>query len=169
MPRNATTVLKDIGSYVSPEFSSVGVTGLAGGSGDNVEANGERHEVPDDAQSFALYIIWTATLAENETLSLSANVQDSTDVSGTGEADFHGDGTSGVGQEDSLPPTVVATGGSGGSTETGVTKVRYPDIRAHRGFLRSQTTGDLSRGATDTFEYSTMFGYGGMRTIPALV
>lgn len=160
MPSNASTVQKDIGAYVAPEFSSLGVTGLAGGSGDNVESDGAFHAVPDDAQSLGLLIAFTATLDEDETLSLAANAQDATDISGTGVADFQ--------TSNSLAATVVATGGSGGSTETGVTKVRFQDIRAHRGFLRFQTTGDLSRGATDTFEYSVVAVYGGTTTIPSL-
>jgi hypothetical protein len=159
MPRNAQTVSLDIGAHETPVFSSHAVTGLAGGSGDNVEDDGAFHAPPANAQSFAVHVQFTATLDENETLSLALNAQDATDIGGTGAADFQTDNT--------VVPTVVATGGSGGSTETGVFKARYQDIRAHRGFIRSQTTGDLSRGATDTFSYSVTHVYGGVDTLPA--
>jgi hypothetical protein len=160
MPRNAQTVSLDIGAHETPVFSAHDITGTAGGSGDNVENNGAFHAPPDGAQSFAVHVQFTATLAENETLSISLNAQDATDDSGTAVADFQ--------TENDVPPTVVATGGSGGSTETGVFKARFQDIRAHRGFIRSQTTGDLSAGATDTFSYSVQHVYGGIETLPAV-
>lgn len=159
MPRNAQTVNLDIGAHETPIFSSHAVTGLAGGSGDNVESNGAFHVPPNSSQSFAVHVQFTTTLDEDETLTVALNAQDATDDSGTGVADFQDD--------NSVAPTVVATGGSGGSTETGVFKARFQEIRAHRGFLRIQTTGDLSRGATDTFSYSVQLVYGGMDTLPA--
>ena len=160
MPSNASTVQKDVGAYIAPEFSALGVTGLAGGSGDNTEDDVAFHAPGDEANSFAIVIAFTTTLDEDETLTISANAQDATDISGTAVADFQ--------SGSALAATVVATGGSGGSTETGTVKVRHQDIRSHRGFIRSQVTGDLSRGATDTFEYSVIHVYGGTRTIPSL-
>ncbi len=159
MPMNAQTVNLDIGAHETPVFSSHAITGLAGGSGDNVENDGAFHAPPAFAQSFAVHVQFTTTLDEDETLSFALNAQDATDISGTGVADFQ--------TENSVLPTVAATGGSGGSTETGVFKSRFQDIRAHRGFIRVQTTGDLSRGATDTFSYSVSLVYGGIVTLPA--
>ena len=159
MPQNAQTVSLDVGAHETPIFSSHAVTGVAAGSGDNVEDDGAFHAPPDNSQSFAVHIQFTTTLDAGETLSLSLNAQDATDIGGTGVADFQ--------TKNSVAPTVVATGGGGGSTETGVFKSRFQDIRAHRGFIRAQTTGDLSRGSLDTFSYSVTLVYGGMDTLPA--
>lgn len=161
MPANESSVVKDIGAYLYPVHADINVTGLAAGTGDNTEANGDWHAVPDDAQSLAVLVTWTTTLAESETLTLSGNIQDATAIGGTGAADFQA--------ANSLAATVVATGPSGGGTVTGVTKIRYKDIRAHRGFMRSQITGNLSASGIDTFEYAVTCVYGGTRTVPTAV
>jgi len=155
------SAVKDIGAYIHPVHGDINVTGVAAGAGDNTEANGDWHAVPDQAQSLAVLIIWTATLAAAETFTLSANIQDATALAGTGAADFK--------TANSLAATVVATGPGGGGTVTGVTKIRYEDIRAHRGFMRCQVTGDLSAAGVDTFNYSVIMAYGGTFTLPATV
>ena len=159
MPMNAQTVNLDVGAHETPVFSSHAVTGLAGGSGDNTEEDGAFHAPPANGQSFAVHVQFTATLGQGDTLSVALNAQDATDIGGTGVADFQ--------TTNSVTPTIVATGGAGGSTETGVFKAGYQDIRAHRGFIRSQTTLDLSAANTDTFSYSVTHVYGGVDTLPA--
>lgn len=161
MPNNASSVLKDIGAYLHPVHADINVTGTAAGAGDNTEADGNWHAVPDDANGLAVLVVWTTTLGEDETLTLSGNIQDATALAGTGAADFM--------TARNLAATVVATGGSGGSTETGVTKIRYPDIRAHRGFIRTQILADASAASADTFEYAVVAVYGGTFQIPTTV
>lgn len=162
------SVAFDLGSYAEAQHGDANVTGTAGGAGDGVEATGAFVQVPLGASSAVMLINWTATLAADETFSLAANAQDATDAAGTGAADFKA--TAAAGADDAgkqtLAETVVATGGAGGTTATGVTKIRFPDPRAHRGFLASQVTGSLSAGGVDTFHYDVVWLFGGAQELP---
>jgi len=149
--------MKDIGAYLTGVFSSQDVTGLAGGAGDAVEDDGAFHAPPDRAQSLTVLLNYTTTLADTETFSVALNIQDATSVGGAGVADF---------QIARALATTVQETASGAQTLTGVVKVRFQDLRAHRGFIRIQTTGTLSAGATDTFGYSVVAVYGGAETKP---
>ena len=154
-------VSRDPGAFIYPVHGDIGVTGVAGGAGDGIEADGDWITVPDEAQGAALLIVWSATLGQGQTFSLAAKAQDALDTAGAGAAHFMA--------ASDLPSTVVATGPAGGGTVNGVTKLRYGDIRSHRGVLRSQVTGDLSAGAADTFNYTVLWAFGGVREIPAQV
>lgn len=157
MPANSSTVMKDIGAYITGVFSSQAVTGVGGGAGDGVEDDGAFHAPPDRAQSLTVLVNYTTTLADTETFSLAVNIQDATTIGGAGVADF---------QIARALATTVQETASGAQTLTGVVKVRFQDLRAHRGFIRIQTTGDLSRASLDTFDYSVVAVYGGAETKP---
>ncbi|MEM7211423.1 MAG: hypothetical protein AAF479_05915 [Pseudomonadota bacterium] len=112
----------------------------AGGSGDGVEVN-SAWIAKGSSLGMAFAVPFTATLAEGETLSISGNLQDATDDAGAGAADF---GTA-------VAATVVATGGTGGTTETGVALFDF-DLGPARSHARLQFTPDLSAANTDTAE-----------------
>lgn len=161
------SALFDIGSYIAAKFSDIAASGTAGGAGDNTEVDGAYVQVPDDAQSAVMLIVWEAVLADTESLALTANAQHASDASGTGVADFKATaalGADGAGKQSLSVVTVVTN--SGGGTERGVTAVRFPDIRSHAGFLRSQVLANLSASGTDTFEYGVVWVFGGMETLP---
>lgn len=117
-------------------------TATAAGSGDATEVDGawqSRMSANGVALSGKLIISYTATLAAGETLTFAANFQDATDSSGTGAADFG----------DAVAATTVATGDSGGSTETGTFEIDI-DFAGAKEFIRSQVTPNLSASGTDT-------------------
>jgi hypothetical protein len=117
-------------------------TATAGGTGDNTEVNGAYQSRMSDngiALSAKLVISYTATLAAGATLTFAANFQDALTSGGSGVADYG----------DAVAATVVATGDSGGSTETGTFEVDV-DLSGAREFIRAQVTPNLSAGATDT-------------------
>lgn len=111
---------------------------IAAAGQDGLENNGAW--IPVDNRFGVRYgILWRTTLAAAETFTLSFNLQDATDASGTGAADF---GTA-------YPATVQATGAL--TNQLGVTYLdkTLTDARTH---IRVQYTGDLSAGATDTLD-----------------
>lgn len=114
----------------------------AGGSGDAVEVSSLWQAREGDkgiAMSAKLIISYTATLAVGETLSFAGNFQD----------DVAGDGNAAADYGEAFPETIVATGETGGSTETGTVEIDI-DLASARGYIRAQVTPNLSRGATDT-------------------
>ena len=100
-------------------------------------------------------IPYTATLAEDETLSLTVEVSQSEDNSTFDTAVVV------------YAKTVVATGGSGGSTETGVLTVDL-SINGYKRYFKIGTTADLSAANTDTAEVMTMTILSGADTLPAV-
>ncbi len=145
---------RDVGSLLAARFSSAGTDVTAGGSGDATEVDGAYIDATD-FESCKVIIAYTATLAENDTISIAANLQDATDIAGTGVADF---GTA-------LASTIQATGGSGGSTETGVVELDL-DLSASRGFIRLQFTPDMSAASIDVAELASVIVLGGHDTYP---
>lgn len=117
-------------------------TATAGGTGDATEADGAYADRFDDASGMAmsakLVIGYTATLAQDATLTIAANIQDDADGAGAG-VDFG----------EALAATVVATGGAGGSTERGAIELDF-DLSSAERYLRSQITPNLSAANTDT-------------------
>lgn len=149
----------DPGSMLFPVFSHGTHATTA------VEKDGLWVAPPDRAQGAALIIAWEATLTDAITFSLAANAQDATDGAGAGAADFEATallGADGAGLR-TLVATVVATA-SGAQVINGVTVVRFPDIRLHRGFMRSQVTG--TRSGTTSFDFSSAWIFGGTETLP---
>lgn len=143
---NRSTVLNG-GAYARSAFLAIGKTATAGGAGDATEVNSDYVDraLADVgfAQSAKLVITYTATLAEGKTLSFAGNFQDATKSDGTAVADY----------SDAFAAHVVATGATGGSTETGTFEVDV-DLSGAREFVRAQITPDLSATATDTCSWS---------------
>lgn len=150
----------DGGAFSRSAFQAINKTAVAAGAGDATEVNGSWVDrVLADvgmAQSAKLVITFTATLAASATLTFAGNFQDATDSSGTGAADY----------STAFSATVVATGDSGGSTETGTVEIDV-DLSGARQFIRSQITPNLSAGATDTCEWSACLVFYGDHRQPS--
>lgn len=138
-------------------FASI-QTAVAAGAGDNTEADGAYANRKDDksgiAMSAKLVISYRATLAQAATLSITANIQDDADGAGAG-----------VDYGPAYPKTVVATGGTGGTTESGTIELDF-DLAAAEQYVRSQITPDLSAGATDTATVSAVWVFFGAQKGP---
>ena len=150
------------GAYARTAFQAINQTATAGGAGDATEVDCAWVDRIIDAaaeggmaMSAKLVISFTATLAEGETLSFAAQMQDATASDGTGVADY----------EDAVASAVAATGDSGGSTETGTVEIDV-DLSHANQFVRSQVTPDLSAGATDTAEWSACLVFFGHNRMP---
>ena len=125
------------------------VAATAGGSGDAAAANGGWI----DRRGFNWLkagVAYRAVLGVGQTLSLAAKIQDADDSSGAGAADF---GTA-------MANAVVATGGSGGTTETGVAEIDL-DLTMARPWIRLVATPDLNRANTDTAVITGQIALGG--------
>lgn len=133
--------------------SGVSVAVTAGGAGDAVEVNGQWIDMRN-ALGAAFVLSFTTTLAEGQTLSIAGNMQDATDISGTGAADFGA----------AVTPKVVATGPAGGGTVRGTAVFKF-DVTQSRGFGRIQWTPDLSAGSVDTAAITHICALGGARRL----
>ncbi len=149
---------KDMGAYMAPEHAGVAVSVTAGGAGDATEVNGAWIDTKE-FESMEVLFDYTATLAEGETLSLAANIQDADDIAGTGAADVSTEYLT------AMAATVVATGDSAGSTETGVYGMGV-DLTKYRRYVRCQVTPDLSATATDTANLQGIAVFGGGQVLP---
>ncbi len=143
----------DIGRFITTTFGDQ-VDVLAAGAGDATESDGAWVTVPLNARSAVLLITWETVLDDAETLTLTANAQDATDGAGAGAADYQ--------TGSNLAATIVATA-SGAETLTGTQELRY-NLAGSRGFVRSQVTPDLSRGATDIARIQAVWIFGGLET-----
>jgi hypothetical protein len=148
------STVQDIGAYINAHMAGYS-DAVAGGTGDATEVDGPEFDRLG-YRSCAVYLLYSATLAEDETLSLAANLQDSA-TTGTGYADY---GTA-------LASAVVATGDTGGSTETGATKVGDFDLTTANRYMRLQFTPDLSAANTDTSDVIGVVILGGKDVNPA--
>jgi hypothetical protein len=129
------------GAYARTARGSGNNAVTAGGAGDATEVNGAYQSRLSDngiALSAKLLVSFTATLAAGATLTFAANFQDALSAAGAGVADYG----------DAVTATVVATGGAGGTTETGTFEIDV-DLSGAREFIRAQVTPNLSAGATD--------------------
>ena len=148
------------GAYCRTAFQAINKTATAGGSGDATEVDGAWVDRQLDdiglALSAKLVITFTATLETGETLSFSGNFQDATSSAGAGADDF----------STAFTATVVATGDSAGSTETGTYEVDIDLAGANR-YIRSQITPNLSRSGTDTCEWSAAIVFFGDHRQPS--
>lgn len=117
-------------------------TATAGGGGDNTEVDGpyaDRWDASSGmAKSCKLVIGYRAVLAQAATLSLTANIQEDADGANAG-TDYG----------PAYAKTVVATGGTDGSTEVGKIELDF-DLAGAERYLRAQITPDLSAANTDT-------------------
>lgn len=150
---------KDMGAYIKPVRAGAEVDGTAGSTGDNTEVNGAWIDMKG-FESLEFVLSFTATLGSGETLALIANVQDADDINGTGAADVSTDHLS------ALASTVIATGESGGSTETGIYALGIDTTMCKR-FVRVQWTPNLSASGTDTFKIGQLYLQAGAKYPPA--
>lgn len=145
------------GGYRSRAAFGDKIAALAAGTGDATEASGPWVSRDDSAAGMAksakLVITWEATLTDTKTLSIGVNIQDATDSSGTGAADY---GTA-------YAAAVVATS-DGGGTESGVMEFDF-DLSSANEYVRTQITPDLNASGTDvvTIHAAWVF-YGGNNT-----
>jgi hypothetical protein len=150
-------LFRDIGAWIKGYLARIPETITAGAGNDGVEVSGPWINVANlPGHGAVALLVWSATLAEDETLSLAANLQDATDSGGTGAADF---GTA-------LANAVVATGPTGGGTVNGVTEMRIPEFNGNRGYVRLQSTADLSATGTDTVDVAAILVVGGGHVLP---
>lgn len=145
---------RDIGSQITSRAAG-GVNLVAAGAGDNAEVSGPWID-RSGFLSAKLVITYKGVLAQDETLSIAANLQDDLDGTGGDATDFG----------DAAANAVVATGGAGGSTEYGVVEIDV-DLSGARQYVRAQFTPDLSAGATDTAVVSAVLVLGGADETPA--
>lgn len=149
------TQIRNIGDLVKVQRAVANTAATAGGSGDNSAATG----VIIDRAAFGypasavLAVPYTATLAEDETLTLTYTVQEG-DASNLSDAATL-----------KTASVVVATGDTGGSTETGCLEVDFKSIAGGR-YNRVNITPDLSASGTDTAAISAVVVYGGMDRLP---
>jgi hypothetical protein len=144
--------MNDSGAYIAGRYGATG-TLTAAGAGDNTEVNGEWID-RRGFHSLTVFLGYTTALTATKTLSLAANIQDATDSSGTGAADF---GTP-------YPATVQATGAG---TVKGVRKLTF-DLRMAASHVRVQFTPDLSHSGTDTATVWAIYVLGGAESLPAV-
>ena len=142
--------MQDAAALLAARYGAAGASATAGGAGDATEVDAAWIDRLGFA-SLKVAIAFTATLAEDATLSIAANLQDAPDdgagAASTGDAaDF---GTA-------LAAAVVATGGTGGSTETGVVELDI-DLSAAKRHVRVQFTPDLSAAMTDTATVAAVY------------
>lgn len=131
-----------------PLLQAVALT--AGGSGNNTEVNSGWINV-EGYLSAKLVIQAESNIAANKALQMSANLEDATDSSGDGAADFGGSVT-----------TKQMDGGTGSeSNSLSVLEMDF-DLAGARGFVRAQITPNLTATGTDTSSVSaTLLLFGG--------
>lgn len=142
-----------IAETLAARFAGI-ASATAGGTGDATE----KDCAYIDRQGFSslkVVIAYSATLAATKTLSVAANLQDATSSAGAGVADYGS----------AMASAVVATGGTGGSTETGVVELDF-DISGADQYVRLQFTPDLSATGTDTATISAVYILGGAQVQP---
>ncbi|WP_193171261.1 hypothetical protein [Nisaea nitritireducens] len=146
--------MNNAGALIAGRFGLAGLAVVAGGAGDNVEANGAFID-RRGYNSLKVLVPYTATLGDADTLSLAANVQSAADAAGTGATDYG----------EALASAVQATGGGGGSTETGVLELDY-DLSGCGPFVRVQVIPDLSAANTDTADLAAVYVLAGATDNP---
>lgn len=136
----------DIASLITPFAAMAATAATAGGSGDATEVDGITIDLDAGTRgrrfnALVFVLLGQATLAEGETLTLTANLQDAEDDGAGSPTDW----------ADITTPAVALTltGGTGGSTERGAAKIGF-DLRNARRYVRVQVTPDLSAANTDT-------------------
>lgn len=159
-----TIQAKDIGSYLDAASGFIGGSATAAGSGDATYKAGailDLHDL-DHPLSGAIVVPYSATLQEDETLSLKAKIEHGDDSGLSDAADYT------FGQPDGLAEyaeAVFATGGTGGSTEVGCALFRY-DLSGLKRYFRVSVYPDLSASGTDTATFAAGLVLGGKANMP---
>ncbi len=145
--------LHDIGALLESKFGGhVSVT--AGGGNDAAEQSGSWINL-DSAETAKAIITYTTTLAENETLDLAANMEDADDNSGTNNADYGS----------AAAQVTVATGGTGGTTETGTFELDF-NLREANAYGRLMWTPTMSASSADTADMTVTWVLSGQDEFP---
>lgn len=136
-----------LGTYIKNELGLAPISITAGDGDDGVAQEGPAVNRLD-FYSAVVGVPVTSTLAEGETATIEAEVQDSADGS-TGWKD-HGDAAE----------ELVLTGDTGGSTETGIVELDV-DLKAAKKYVRAVVTVTLSASETDTAGFAAIVALGG--------
>lgn len=158
----ALTILRNVGAYLLSVIASAFVSATAGGSGDATAVTGiaidRLNPSTGSLAACARFgIAWSAVLAQDKTLSLGTVLIEQSD-----------DGTNfdATAYETFTDPGVVATGGTGGSTERGITPFDV-DLGNAKRWVRIKFTPDLSNTATDTASLLAFADLAGFDRLPA--
>ncbi len=150
----------DLGSNVVTKFASIAQDSsgdpkivTAGATEDGAEVEGETID-RQGKQSGVVQIPWIAKLAQDKTLSLTVKRQESSDNSTWDTA------------VEIQAATVVATGGTGGSTEMGVTEIDE-NYAARKRYVRYNITPTMSATGTDIAIWAATATLGGADALPA--
>lgn len=151
-----TSERRDVGAYL--KVRSVAAAALtAGGSGDNTAFSGTAFDKSALGTFFGsgiAVVSGRAVLGEGETLSITVELLDGP-AANTATAVY----------EEVADDVVVATGGSGGSTEHFMVQYKVP-LDSMNQFVNVKVTPDLSRANTDTAVVHSGIVLGGPKTVP---
>ena len=131
---------KDVRSSLLAVFALASTSLTAGGSGDATEVVGSSINIATLAKrptSVVFDIPCRAVLGATQTLVVVGKIEQSVD--GSTWTDVTASAT-----------LLTLTGGSGGTTESGVARVGCDLVRANCNFIRVRATPDLNRANTDT-------------------
>ncbi|GAA4218604.1 hypothetical protein GGQ68_002507 [Sagittula marina] len=150
-----TVLNRNIGALIAALAAVANTAATAGDAGDGVQANGYTIDLLaiGTPSSGVVAIPFSAALAEDETLGLTVTVS-------SGSSSDLSDAT-----ELTSSTVVAATGGAGGSTETGCVEVDVTLSAAAR-YVRVSITPDLSAGDTDTAALSGILITAGADRVP---
>jgi hypothetical protein len=148
--------MANIGATLAAAFGGAS-RAVAAGAGDATEVVGEiiDLEAIGNPESAVLLIPYSATLTEAKTLTLGCDIDHGADSALGDAAQFNAGVTA----------AVVATGGTGGSTEVGVMEVNVNLTGAKR-YVRAQYTPDLSHTSADIFTAGCVWVFGGFKELP---
>lgn len=152
----------NIGAFLKLVRAAALTSATAAGSGDNTLVTGTTIDLWSKTlfpggppKSLALGLNYTTTLASGETLGLGTVLIETGDASNLSDATTLTSAASGT----------VETGGSGGSTNTGMYQLSA-NLETAKRYLRCKFTPDLSRGGTDTAQISASFAFAGFAQLP---
>lgn len=133
--------MHDSGAQRSTEFGAASTTV-------DSEVNGSTYD-RIDSQSCKMVVTYSAVLAQDETLTVAINPQHGAESDGSDAADYDRSGND--------VSVVAATGGTGGSTETGTVEL---DVRTDSAdqFVRGQVTCTTSAAGTCTWALTYVTG-----------
>lgn len=153
-----TIQAKDYGSYLSAVLGIANKAVTAAGAGDAAYEAGAIQDMQalDHPLSGLAVIPYTTTLAQAATLTMKVKLEHGDDSGLSDAADYAFKVTGGE-----VSKGVVATGDTGGSTETGVVTQRF-DLSGLKRYFRLSVYVDLSAGSTDTVSYGSALVLGGL-------
>jgi hypothetical protein len=156
--------VRNIGAYIATRHAGQ-VSVVAGGAADGTEVDGGWID-RQDFHSAKVVVSYTTTLADTESLTIAANLQDASDSSGTGAADYGA----------VFASTSMVTS-DGGTTEIGQAEFDIDFLGGTQGaadgtaadrYIRVQFTPTMSASGTDTAELMAIVILGGAENVPAV-